>query len=571
MFKQTVLLFVFLFSASLFATTYYISSSQGNDAFSGLSPDSCWQTLDKINNFSFQPGDSIRFKCDDSWRGQILPQSGAEGQPMVYSSFGLGDKPVLMGSQALNSTDDWEEMETSIWQSARTFAYDVGNIIFNHEEMCGVKKWAQSDLQTQGDFYYNTANQRLLMYSAANPAQYYSEIECALTRHIIWEENVSYATYENLALRYGGAHGIGGGTTDHIQVRHCDFSWLGGGELFLNIRYGNGVEFWGFAHDNLVEYCRFWQIYDAAMTNQNNNETVQQYNITYCYNQVWDCEQSFEFWCQPETSTMEHIYFENNTCVRAGNGWGHAQRPESAGRHIMSYTNTAVTNDIVIRNNILFKATESCLWLSTEFNGVDALHLDYNCYYQPEGAMIYFRGAEYTMDEFSNYITDTGQDSHSLAADPLLVDAPSNDFHLQQHSPCIDAGDPASPPDADGTRNDMGALFFDQTASAFENIVTNNPVSFLLGQNYPNPFGESRSFRSNPATRIRYQVPREARVELSVYNLLGQKVRTLVNEKQQPGNYSVSFKARQLASGVYIYRLKSRSGFVCTKKMILMR
>jgi len=60
-------------------------------------------------------------------------------------------------------------------------------------------------------------------------------------------------------------------------------------------------------------------------------------------------------------------------------------------------------------------------------------------------------------------------------------------------------------------------------------------------------------------------------VELSIYNTMGQKVRTLVNEKQEAGSYSVNFNAAGLSSGVYFYRLKTNQGFSQIKKMILMR
>lgn len=88
------------------------------------------------------------------------------------------------------------------------------------------------------------------------------------------------------------------------------------------------------------------------------------------------------------------------------------------------------------------------------------------------------------------------------------------------------------------------------------------PESIHLGQNYPNPF--------NPTTTINYYVPKNQQVELAVFNILGQKVATLVNSVQKSGEYSASFEASHLASGLYFYRL-STSDQTFTKKMMLMK
>ena len=88
------------------------------------------------------------------------------------------------------------------------------------------------------------------------------------------------------------------------------------------------------------------------------------------------------------------------------------------------------------------------------------------------------------------------------------------------------------------------------------------PVLSTLDQNFPNPF--------NPTTEIRYTVSQPAFVSLAVFNTLGQRVATLVNEKQQRGEYSVSFSASGLPTGIYFYRI-SAGGFVETKRMSLMK
>jgi hypothetical protein len=89
------------------------------------------------------------------------------------------------------------------------------------------------------------------------------------------------------------------------------------------------------------------------------------------------------------------------------------------------------------------------------------------------------------------------------------------------------------------------------------------PGRFFLGQNYPNPF--------NPKTTINYQLPSGSQVDLSIYNLLGQKVATLVSEKKAAGSYKVEWNASSFASGVYFYKLETNAGFVQTKKLILLK
>jgi hypothetical protein len=90
------------------------------------------------------------------------------------------------------------------------------------------------------------------------------------------------------------------------------------------------------------------------------------------------------------------------------------------------------------------------------------------------------------------------------------------------------------------------------------------PLAFNLFQNYPNPF--------NPSTTINYSVPKTSFVSIKVYDILGNEVATLVNAEKKAGNYSVQFAAgsKQLASGVYIYRMQA-GDFMVTKKLILLK
>lgn len=91
-------------------------------------------------------------------------------------------------------------------------------------------------------------------------------------------------------------------------------------------------------------------------------------------------------------------------------------------------------------------------------------------------------------------------------------------------------------------------------------FAASTPTDFGLGQNYPNPF--------NPSTNIQYELPEKSNVELTIYNMLGEKVNTLVNEVHPAGTYRVQFNASNLTSGVYIYTIEAKD-FVASKKMLL--
>ena len=175
----------------------------------------------------------------------------------------------------------------------------------------------------------------------------------------------------------------------------------------------------------------------------------------------------------------------------------------------------------------------------------------------------------------------------NIDIDPMFVDSTNGDWHLQSISPCIDAGDPTSqyndPEDpnnpgyamwpAQGTiRNDMGV--YGGPYACDWGIQTSNdiipyviPNSIYLYQNYPNPF--------NPETVIAYQLPEETEVEISIYNILGQKVKTLVKGRIDAGYHKVIWNGKDadgndVSSGIYFYKINTDK-FSETKKMLLMK
>ncbi len=109
----------------------------------------------------------------------------------------------------------------------------------------------------------------------------------------------------------------------------------------------------------------------------------------------------------------------------------------------------------------------------------------------------------------------------------------------------------------------INGVVYGDTNFAALSVNTSEPFSvYKLYSNYPNPF--------NPSTKIKYQIPELSFVTLKVYNNIGEEIKTLVNELQPVGIYSVEFNAKDLPSGVYFYTITAGK-FRETKKMIILK
>jgi hypothetical protein len=106
---------------------------------------------------------------------------------------------------------------------------------------------------------------------------------------------------------------------------------------------------------------------------------------------------------------------------------------------------------------------------------------------------------------------------------------------------------------------------FEPVTVAFSGVAGSDPqvpTEYALNQNYPNPF--------NPETEWSFDLPVASHVELTIYNILGQKVETLVDEEREAGSYTVSWDASVYSSGVYFYRITAKD-YSATKKMLFLK
>lgn len=168
-----------------------------------------------------------------------------------------------------------------------------------------------------------------------------------------------------------------------------------------------------------------------------------------------------------------------------------------------------------------------------------------------------------------------------LDLNPEFRDSDNNDYHLKHVgcgnaiiSPAVDAGY-AHPSFLDtyldcsaglGTiRIDLGyygGRYHKTTVDVETEEIVNTPKEYSLEQNYPNPF--------NPSTTISFSLPFKSSVNLTIYDILGKQVETLINEEMSAGKYVKTWNAGKYASGVYFYKLNAGK-FTVTKKMLLIK
>jgi hypothetical protein len=165
----------------------------------------------------------------------------------------------------------------------------------------------------------------------------------------------------------------------------------------------------------------------------------------------------------------------------------------------------------------------------------------------------------------------------NISVDPLFRDAENGDLHLMfilcgdtLDSPCIDAGDPTisdSILDCDWglgeERSDMGAYGGgDSVTVGIDDYEVPLPGHLALLQNYPNPF--------NASTTIGFSLPEAQFVTVTVYDLLGREIQTLLNGHRQAGVHRITFHASRLASGTYFYHLQAGES-VKTRRMVILK
>jgi len=215
-----VLLSLTTISLPAYATTYYVDASGGNDFNDGLSPQTAWRTISKVNSMDFKPGDTILFKRGEIWREQlIVPSSGEKGRPITFGAYGEGEKPIITTKDTIigwDNPNNWINSGGNVWYMS--YSTDPQRLFIDGSEV--LKAGSVSSINSTERWYWE--NNNLYVYSTQNPANAYSSME-GPQEYItvdVWAK--SYINLENLDIQGAWGPSIRIAGSSDINIINCN-------------------------------------------------------------------------------------------------------------------------------------------------------------------------------------------------------------------------------------------------------------------------------------------------------------------------------------------------------------
>lgn len=251
----------------------------------------------------------------------------------------------------------------------------------------------------------------------------------------------------------------------------------------------------------------------------------------------------------------ECLFFGNAAARNGGEGSGGALALQSGSQEISHCTfvnNTARTGGAIyggaslrLKNSIVARQA-----------GGGGVHFPlpgatarYNCFFENEGGDFTGpqRPANLGMVAYRNVNGDSCDAYYNILLDPLFDDSSQTGAELLSGSPCINAGDPTTPPDPDGSLPDLGAFRYEPLNTGDARLEL--PQSSALYPAFPNPF--------NPATTLEFDLSRAGFVSLRVFDLLGRETAVLANDRLTAGRYTLQWHATDAPAGTYFAVLET--------------
>ena len=401
--------------------TYYISSN--GTSFSGTEEGKP-MSLETAKTKTYKSGDKILFKSGDTFFGQLTFNiSATTNEPVLISSYGEGEKPIISVSKIITKNDVWEQYANDIYRVdlSDNKNYDgykgtddescnVGFFTTDDGEVYGNRKSTIIDLTNLYDFYCD--GQYFYIKSLQKPTEILGKMKLSTKIDILALSNNTEIS--NLKLEYSSAHGIvkRDYPLSNVYVHDCIIDYIGGSYQYGNnsensTRYGNAIELWAGASNIVISNNLIKNTYDAGITLQGSNGEWS--NIIINNNIIINSCYPFELWASEESKGMNNVEIYDNITINQGKGWAQEVRtnPYNSANYVFySYGKNADMN-INIHDNTYYNS-ERLFYVqgSIKQRFIKEVRIEENSYY--------ILNDTYSVNDYSENTIDLLQNEYNI-------------------------------------------------------------------------------------------------------------------------------------------------------------
>ena len=347
-------------------TVYYVSSS-GSDSKSGKTEANAFQTVAKATSTA-SAGDTVLLKRGDTFYNSTGSDSYAfqAKAGVKYGAYGTGAKPILSGStKNWGGSSNWTETSSGshIWYCQYQSSSDVhtetnagmiyfidgsGNVTLGKNIAKRLDdnnyQYVAADLDSDLEFFapYKsgsntitadpyTGQGKIYVYSTSNPGSRFSNIQIGIARTVVRPvsgNSTNHTILDNIAVLYGGGHGIENDNISCLDVNECEIGYIGGVTQINDgnkLRLGNGLQIGLSGSYDTVTNCYVHDCFDAGLTFQAWSGSGTFSNISFNNNVIENCQYNIE-WFTNGSNGVTNIQLNGNILRNAGYGWGSVDR-----------------------------------------------------------------------------------------------------------------------------------------------------------------------------------------------------------------------------------------------------